>query len=291
MVSYQGKRIPEGYLSKLPKGQCLAQLLQEVQQELGNKSIILCDLRKHPDLVKARGYGRYESDKGIVWIRLYLPSDVTEFVLAHELGHLSQEAKGYPRVSLKDMLRNNSQHYKLREMIVRIHRLAESITSLLQDPGADEFARAHDLLAKNALEYMRRRAQKEIDNDDCLPYFRAEQFEKGMEDVLDKVKHGGYLNSYHKMWGLLETVTHATVYATQLLRFSPYGLFDSLYAVYQRKRPKIQKLGENLANIAQSQELGTASASECEEVGEKLIAYLQIPNEVIGLKIADKWLS
>jgi len=291
MVSYQGKRIPKGYLNKLPKGQCLAQLLQEVQQELGNKPIILCDLKKHPDPAKARGYGRYESDKRIVWIRLNLPSHVMEFVFAHELGPVAQEAKGYPHVSIKDILRNNGQHYKLKNMIVRIHRLAEGITALLQDPGADEFARAHDLLTRDALLCMSQRAQKEIDNDNGLPYFSAEHFQKGMEDVLDKVNHGGYLDSLHKMWGLLETATHATVYATQLLRFSPYGLFDSLYKVYHDRRPKIQKLGENLANIAQSQELGTASASECAEVGRKLIAYLQIPNEVMGLKIADEWLS
>lgn len=288
----QDIEIPHKYILNLPKGQYLIQLLDIAQKEVGN-SIKLCDFAKYPEPSKAKGYGRYESDKQIIWIRLDLPSHVTEFVVAHELGHSLQQVRGFPRVSIKDILRNFKVYDKQKglvhpDIIVRIHWLTDNITNLLLDSGADEIARAYGLLTKEALEYLKCKDQTGI-NSVLLPDFDSHEFKASIEDVLQKVKNGACPPSHFKVCGLLEVVRLATVYSILFNRYSPHSLFASLDDVYRQNLPKVRDLGKQLAGIAQIHKLLTPDG--CKEIAKKLVEYLQVPQDAVGVRVADGWLT
>lgn len=293
MASCQDMEIPKDFIMNLPNGRYLAQLLQEAQKELGNKQIIFRDLKEYPQQVKAKGYGRYESDKQIIWIRLDLPSYVTEFVVAHELGHSLQQVRGYPRVSIRDKLRhfkvyNEQKQLVHPDIIVRIHWFTDGISNVLLDPGADEIARTYGLLTKQALEYLRGEDQTGIQRID-LPNFDGNKFRFGIENVLEKIRSGQSPPSHHDFVSLLETARLATVYVTHKLRYSPYELFELIDNAYKANRPTVRELGRKLADIVQMHKLRTPDG--CEEIAEKLVKYLQLPPEAVGLRAFDRWIS
>ncbi len=288
----QDTEIPHEYITNLPKSQCVIQLLDIAQKEVGSRPIRFCDLSKYPEQSKAKGYGRYESDKQIIWIRLGLPSYVTEFVVGHELGHSLQWARGYPRVSIRDMLRDfrvsNEQKQSHPDIIVRIHWLTDGISNLLQDPGADEIARTYGLLTKEALEYLRSEDQTGIKSI-VLPDFDCVKFRSNVESVLEKIWLGQNPTSHYDFVSSLETARLATVYVTQKLRYEPFGLFKLNDNAYEENRPTVRKLGRKLAAIVESHKLQTPKG--CKEIAEKLIEYLQIPQDAVGIRVADSWIT
>jgi len=278
----QGIEIPHDYIVNLPKSNYLIQLLDIAQKEVG-KTIKLCDFDKYPEPNKAKGYGRYESEKQIIWIRLGMPSHVTEFVIAHELGHSLQQVRGYPRVSIKDTLRMGTYP----PVIIYIHALADKISGLLLDPGADETARTYGLLTKQALEYLRDEDEKSIKSI-VLPDFDGNELRCSIKNVLQNLASGQWPPDDDSV-SLLELARLATVYATLCHRYDPHGLFGVLDDVYKRNLPTVRELGIKLADIAQIPKLQTADG--CKEIAKQLIKYLQIPQEAVGVKVADKWIS
>ena len=262
----------------------------DIAQKEVSKTIKLCDFDKYPEPNKAKGYGRYESEKQIVWIRVGMPSHVTEFVIAHELGHSLQQVRGYPRVSLKDVLRNFKVYNKQNQLvhpdiIVRIHSLTDRISNLLLDTGADETARAYGLLTKQALEYLRDEDEKSIKSI-VLPDFDVHQFRTVIEDALKEVIKNQCPPSPQNIRSLLELARLSIVYATLDLRYNPYGLFQPLDDFYKKNLSTVREFGKKLAEVAKISKLKTPDG--CREIAKHLLGYLQIPQEAVGVKVADK---
>ena len=288
----QDIEIPHEYIKNLPKSKRVIQLLDIAQKEAVTQ-IKLCDFAKYPEPSKAKGYGRYESDKQIIWIRLGLPSYVTEFIVAHELSHSLQQVRGYPRVSLRDTPRNFKVYDKQNQLVhpdilVRIHGLTDGISNLLLDFEADEIARTYGLLTKDALEYLICKDQKGISSI-VLPDFDGNKFRISIENVLEKIRSGQNPPSNYDFVSLIETARLATVYVTQKLRYKSYELFDVIDNVYKTNRPTVRELGRKLADIAQTHKLRTPDG--CKEIAEKLVECLQIPQDAVGVRVADSWLT
>ena len=279
----QDIEIPHAYIENLPKSQCVSQLLgiaQKEAKEAHSRPLKLCDFAKHPEPSKAKGYGRYESDKQIIWIRLGLPSYVTEFVVAHELGHSLLQVRGYPRVSLKDTLRTLCAG-SYPATIICLQALTDGISNVLLDPGADEIARTYGLFTKQALEYLRCEDQTGITSTALTP-FDGNELRCSIKNVLQNLASGQWPPDDDSV-SLLELARLATVYATLCHRYDPHGLFGVLDDVYKRNLPTVRELGIKLADIAQISKLQTADG--CKEIAKQLIKYLQIPQEAVGVKI------
>jgi len=280
-------------IRRLPNGDNILRLFSSAKQKLGNSALTIRDYNECDESGELKGYGRYERDKGIIWIQMRHPANVVEYCLAHEVGHVMQDAEGFPRVSIKEVLRNYKEydeHAKLvhPDIVVRIHRLSDAISNLLLDPGADSFTRANNLLSKGALLYMKQRDLKSIGRID-LPEFDRERLTYGINEALNSIKYGTAPSSPHDMRVLLETARFAVIYAVRSLRYSEEGLFDSLDRKYKRNQIIIHKLGSELLDIIREYELNTVIG--CQGAAKHLIANFQLPSEAIGLRASQEWLT
>lgn len=280
-------------IMRLPNGDNILCLFSSAKQQLGKSALTIRDYNEYDESGELKGYGRYERDKGIIWIQIGHPDNVVEYCLAHEIGHVIQDAAGFPRVSIKEILRNYKEydeHEKLvhPDIVVRIHRLSDAISNLLLDPGADLFARANSLLSRRALLYMKQRDLKSIVYID-LPEFDRKRLTYGINGALNSIKCGTAPSSPHDIRVLLETARFAVIYAVRSLRYSEEGLFDSLDRKYKRNQIIIHKLGSELLDIIRQYELNTIIG--CQEAAKCLIANLQLPSEAIGLRAFQEWLT
>ncbi len=280
-------------IRRLPNGDNILRLFNSAKQKLGNSALTIRDYNEYDESGEPKGYGRYERDKGIIWIQMRHPANVVEYCLAHEVGHVMQDAEGFPRVSIKDVLRNYKEHDEHArlvhpDIVVRLHKLSDAISNLLLDPGADSFARANNLLSRGALRYMEQRDLKSIRRRD-LPEFNRERLTHGINEALNSIKCGTAPSSPQYMRALLETARPAVIYAVLSLRYSEEGLFNRLDRKYKRNQSIIRKLGSELSDIRRQYELNTVIG--CIGAAKHLIANLQLPSEAIGLRTSQEWLT
>jgi len=280
-------------IKQLPNGDNILRLFNEAKQALGNSTLTICDYNERGGDDVSKGYGRYEPEKGIIWIQMRHPDHVKEYILAHEIGHVMQGANGFPRVSIRDILRDWKEYNEHQELVhpdivVRIHRLSDVISDLLLDPGADSFARANHLLSKDALLYMEERDIASICSI-VLPAFDRERLCCGINEALDSIRGGTSPQSPQVMRALLETARFATVYAIRSLRYSQEDLFDCLDKKYKEDQLIIYALGRELLNIVGYYNLNTIIG--CQKAAKHLIANLQLPSEAVGLRTFQEWLT
>jgi hypothetical protein len=274
-------------ITQLPNGDNILCLFSSAKQKLGNNALAIRDYNEYGESYKPKNYGRYERDKGIIWIQMRHPVNVVEYCLAHEIGHVMQDAAGFPWVSIKDILRN-CKFTPLPDIIIRIHQLSGYISNLLLDPGADLFARANSLISRDALLYMKQKDLESI-SDIYLPEFDRKRLTDGIKAALNSVKCGTRPCSPQDMRLLLETARFALIYALLSLRYSEEGLFDSLDRKYKQNQIIIHKLGNELLDIRRQHELNTIIG--CQEAAKCLIANLQLPSEAIGIRTSQGWLT
>lgn len=280
-------------IRQLPNGGNILRLFNSAKQKLGNSALTIRDYNELNESDKPNGYGRYERDKGTIWVQMRRPANVVEYCLAHEIGHVMQDAEGFPRVSIKDVLRSYKEHDEHGKsvhpaIVVCLHKLSDKISSLLLDPGADSFARANNLLSRGALLYME---QRDLESIGCidLPEFNRERLTRGINEALNCIRCGTAPSLPGDMYALLVTARSAVIYAVQFLRYSEEDLFDSLDRKYKRNQSIIRKLGSELLAIIRQYDLNTVVG--CQGAAKHLIANLQLPSETIGLRTSQEWLT
>jgi hypothetical protein len=280
-------------INQLPNSNSILSLYNKAKEEMDDSSLEIRDINEHPERNLLTSYGRYERDTRTIWMKTDLPDDVTEYIIAHEIGHVMQDANGFPQVSIRDVLRDCKIHNGDKELvypdiIVRIHQLTNAISNLLLDSGADSFARINNLLSRDALSYMKHRDQKNIQ---CLdfPKFDRKKLAEGIDNTLNSIKKGTAPSSPQIMRLLLETARRAMVYAVYSLRYSQMGLFDSLDKKYGRKQLVIHKLGNELLDVLKPYELNTVVG--CQKAAMRLINYLHLPSEAVGLRACQEWIA
>jgi hypothetical protein len=280
---------------QLPKSASLRKLIQEVETALGDKPLMFCPAEEHPSQEKPK-WGRYEQREGadIVWIGPGLPQSTFIYVAAHELCHALQKANGFPRVSRRDVLDQMLEKTEGRMPLALISfvRLADKLSNLVLDPGADHLVKRQGFVCKDGLEYMCKFQQEGIQSQctsfdrDKLAAFVCGLLEWGKrakpEEYMEYVRENADIDVY--------TLGQATVYAVFRFRYEPYGLWEHLDKAFVERQPGAKALGEQLFDIACRYELATPAG--CRDAAVRVLEHLGISADVFGVKSQStgKWL-
>jgi len=283
-------------IRRLPNGDNILRLFSSAKQKLGNSALTIRDYNERGENGELKGYGRYERDKGVIWIQMRHPPNVVEYCLAHEIGHVMQDAEGFPRISIKDILRDYKVYHGNYQpehpyIICSIHKLTERISGLILDPYADSFARLHKLSSRDALLYMKQRDLDEIQGKSQI-CFDSMALECGVTTVITSIKSGTDPDSLQIVGELelqISAAVRALVYAIQSLRYSQESLFDCLSNKYIQEQPADYKLGEELLDLIGHYQLNTANA--CTNAAKDLINRLQLPPEAASLRTSQGWIA
>lgn len=234
---------------RLPVQERLRQLRCEAEKAVGSQIRLKYFAEQSSPHLQGK-WGRYEHENRTLWIKEGLSQDVDLYVKAHELCHALQHARGYPRISITETLRNckvwsfGHHDYVHPSFIVAIHDLSDQLSTIVLDPSADNWACAYGLLTEQAL-------QEEKPSVNLQPVVLLDFNDSQFHDYLRKAfEKAGHCLDWQTSRGFdiqIAVISCACRYVNLYNRLVPYGLFDEYNEAFKKVYPKAHSLSHRVA--------------------------------------------
>jgi hypothetical protein len=222
----------------------LASALKEVEETTGRRVTLVCGESRDTGRF-IQGYHRLDGSSDSIWLYSHLPRDASEATAAHELAHVIQASKGYPRAAAApDAPLENYQ------------RLATAVNNLVLDVNADKWAIRHGFNIGRALS--------------C----------SGLPEVIAAMKELPVEAGSENTSGVT-TMAMGIDYAALKLRLSSFGLFYELDRLWRVRWPQSRSTGRSLVRALAG--FNFSSATSCRRAMEKILKLLGMPEGRIAV--------
>jgi hypothetical protein len=250
-------------------------------EEIAGKRIEFFDATDHPDPMyrKIRGRCEIQGTPLKIWIKPTLEYDDQEAVVGHELAHLLQALQGWAQTA--------SQYNGVGQPICpQISDLGAQINSLVADVSTDSWVAIRGFKIEESLKH------------DVVPAALAANLPSIKRDGREAHK---WENLYKSMYTLartinsfkdrtqrvrldqeIETLRAAVHYAKLKIRFSKYGLFTEIDALWAKELPTARNKGLEITELVERNDYDTKEHAIQAIIG--LIKYLRIPPPLLVVK-------
>jgi hypothetical protein len=250
-------------------------------EEIAGKRIELLDATDHPNPIyrKVRGQCENQGTTLKIWIKPILGYDDQEAVVGHELAHVLQALQGWAQTA--------SQYNRVGQPICpQISDLGSQINSLVADVSADSWAAIRGFKIEESLKYDAVPAAlagnlPSIKRDGREAH-RWENLYKSMNTLARTINSYKDCTQRVRLDQEMETLRAAVHYAKLKIRFSKYGLFTEIDALWAKKLPTARNEGLEIAELVERN--GYETKEQANQAIISIIKYLRITPPLLVVK-------